>query len=136
MLRRDRHLLLVLLLAMPVADAASVHKCLGADGAVSYQSDPCPAGARVSRTWDGQALREPDAKELARRKVTQARDSAYLRKLVRRKAHPAQWHMVRTRSPTCERIRARRDALDRQGGNAMGFEARRRWNDRIHEACR
>lgn len=131
-----RYVLLMLALAIPTAHAVDVHKCVAEDGAVSYHSDTCPVRTRAIRSWYGRGLSEPDAGELARRETEHRRDSAYLKKLAGRKSAGGRLHVVRVESSACERIKARRDAQFRRNGNELGFEARRRWNDRVHEACR
>lgn len=131
-----RTIVLALALVTPVSHAAIVHKCVADDGAVSYQSDSCPVGTRAQRHWDSQALREPGSAELARRNAERERDSAYLERIAQRRSRPARLHLVRAQSSTCEAIKARRDTQLRRRGNAMSFEVRRRWNNRVYEACK
>lgn len=131
-----RYLLLVLASAIPAAHAATVYKCVAENGVVSYHSDACPVRTRAVHSWGGGGLSEPDAGELARREAERRRDSAYLEKLAGRKSAVGRLHVVRVESSACERVKARRDAQLRRNGNEMGFETRRRWTDRVHEACR
>ncbi len=52
-------LLIGLLLFVPHAQADSLYRCVGRDGAVSYQSQPCAARQRLDRVVEYQA--EPGA---------------------------------------------------------------------------
>lgn len=65
-MRRLACLLCALLAATPAA-AASLYKCTDAKGAVSIQSEPCPAGS--TQDWKRDATPEagPSAEELAAR---------------------------------------------------------------------
>lgn len=54
-----RTILLLLLLLPATVPAASLHKCLGADGVASYQSLPCAAGQRTAWTRDAPPLPAP-----------------------------------------------------------------------------
>ncbi len=51
-------LLAALLLASPLAGAEALYKCIGPEGAVSIQSDPCPKGS--TQEWKREATPDPE----------------------------------------------------------------------------
>lgn len=76
-------LIAVLLLAGAPAAAQTVHKCVDAAGAVTYQSFECAVGETAGKSWRVEPV-TTTAAELKTRKARERANSAYLRKLAQR----------------------------------------------------
>lgn len=75
---------LMVLLALALcaeAPAQMVHKCVGRDGAASYQSQPCTQDAREVRTYEALPEPPPTAEQLRaleQRRARERSESAFL----------------------------------------------------------
>ena len=130
-----RMVMVALCLASAPLQAQHVFKCVE-DGAVSYQSAPCSAGA-AERTWEAvpesgpsPADRERMAgieQELARRNARAPAPAPNAR--VSRQPRPAG-------SGQCETVKGQRDAAYRRVGLKRTFAFSSQWDARVQQACR
>ena len=120
--------LLACSLVTPVA-AATLHKCIGRDGASSYQSAPCETGQRTAWARDIEA--DP-VRAIPAPPPAAAREPAPRRTVAARSASPR-------RDPAAERCEsARREAehvRDRLW-NRLGFRERSELDAKVARACR
>lgn len=122
-------LLLLLLACLPnLSLAAELHKCLGADGQLSYQSEACPAGART--LWVRDALPEASPPRPAAR-VAAATTPA-----------PPRTKTVRTRQPSrdaqatrCAKARRAAELKRDREWNRLDFRQRSELDASVARAC-
>lgn len=110
--------------------AQYIHKC-GVEGAVVYQSAPCP-GAELKR-WEASA-RALDP-EVSRRleSIEQA-----LERRVRQRTVAGRGGSQQRRAPVvsdCEKARRGRAAAYEKAGLKRGFALSSHWDNRVHQAC-
>jgi len=120
-----------------VARAQTVHKCVGADGSVVYQSQACGAGQVAQQSWAA----EPDvlsASELRERRSRERANSAYLQKLARRYRRPAARGTAissHSNARACEAAKARRSKAE-AGSKRLTLKQLERLGDAVYEACK
>lgn len=119
------------------AIAQMVHKCVGGNGAVVYQSEACGAGQVAQQSWSA----EPavlSASELRERKARERANSAYLHKLAGRYRRPVARGTAissRTNGRKCEAAKARR-AKAEAGSRRLTLKQLERLGDAVYEACK
>ncbi|UNK49807.1 DUF4124 domain-containing protein [Lysobacter sp. S4-A87] len=138
--------MLVALLASGGASAQGVYKCVSKGGAVSYQSDPCPANAAQPKFWYAQPEPPPTYEQLQAREYKRQRDaaeSAYLSRLAGTDGHSrgqASGHVVQVQQGkipmACESAKASREAVLKAAGLSRTYELLQALDDRVREACR
>lgn len=128
-----------LLLIAADADAQLVHKCVGKEGAISYQSEPCPKGL-AAKTWTARPEPTPSNDELWRRYYAKKKgeaDSRYLSGLARRSnAAVGMGASIGPNASDTGRCDAMRRMRAANVNNDTGFDARRSWNDAVADACK
>lgn len=135
---------LALLLASSSASAQYVHKCIGKDGAVSYQSDPCPADAKQPKVWNAPPELPPTNAELWRRyyqKKQGEADSHYLSRLAgTSRGGTASGHRIRQdgarNQAQCDAAKASREQTLAAVGMLRTYELLQRLDENVREACR
>lgn len=137
---RTRTLIVLLFLWLsaalaPGVDAASLFKCLGADGGVSYQSSPCEAGAK--RVWERpvEAGSAPAAAEVSAKAVDPAVSKGVRPVLRRVGAAPRAGAPRKPDSAACRRAHAADAAYRAQPLGRVKHDELRRHGDRIRAAC-
>lgn len=119
------------------AIAQTVHKCVGANGAVVYQSEACSGGQVSRQTWSAEPA-VPSASELRERKARERANSAYLHKLAGRYRRPiARGAAISSRANgrKCEAAKARR-AKAEAGSRRLTLKQLERLGDAVYEACK
>ena len=120
-----------------------VHKCIGAKGAVSYQSQPCSISEKPAKTWDATPEPPPTNAELWRQHHAREqgkRDSAYLRSLAGRTtatASGASIPIIASRDPSaCEAAKSSRARTLEAVGIRRTHDLLRSLDDAVRKACR
>jgi hypothetical protein len=121
----------------PGVEAASLYKCVGADGGVSYQSSACEAGAK--QVWErpveaGQAPASPAAEGSATavEPVVGKEGRPVLRRVG---AAPRATPSRKSDSAACRRAHAADAAYRAQPLSRVKHDGLRRHGDRIRAAC-
>lgn len=121
----------------PGVDAASLFKCVGADGGVSYQSSACEAGAKL--VWErpveaGPAPATPAAEGSATavEPVVRKESRPALRRVG---AAPRASAPRKSDSAACQRAHAADAAYRAQPLSRVKHDGLRRHGDRIRAAC-
>lgn len=119
------------------AKAQTVHKCVGSDGSVVYQSQACGEGRVARQSWAA----EPEvlsASELRERRSRERANSAYLQKLAGRYRRPAARGTAissHSNARACEAAKARR-ARAEAGSKRLTLKQLERLGDAVYEACK
>ena len=120
--------LLLLFLLPNLCVAAELHKCLDAEGQLSYQSEACPAGART--LWVRDALPEASPPRPAAQVATRATSS------------PPRTKALRVRQPArdpqatrCTRARQAADLKRDREWNRLDFRQRSELDASVARAC-
>lgn len=123
---------LLLLPGWPGAAAADeLHKCLAADGAVSYQSAPCAGGART--LWTRTVAAEPaPARPTARVSVDDGK-AAPVRRPVKASAPAAPRRDAA--AARCASARRSADATRDRLWNRLSFRQRSELDAKVAQAC-
>ncbi|RRN55364.1 DUF4124 domain-containing protein [Pseudoxanthomonas sp. SGNA-20] len=115
------------------ASAQQIHKCVAADGGVSYQSAPCGEGQQPARTWDHGQYAPPAPMQLPA-----ARDSRSARETGRRGYATASRRIGTSTAADdrCEAARRHRDSVLRnERVGQRSIELRRRLDQLVADAC-
>ena len=127
----SRILLLVSVLAVAGASVPSteLRKCVGANGAVSYQDQPCAPGASEAWTQPVKALAPPPVAAAATARVAPA---------------PARGRVAAVRAPAkredprrarCDKARREADGIRDRLWNKLGFQERSDLDAKVARAC-
>jgi hypothetical protein len=114
------------------ANAQAIYKCVGSNGAVSYQSSPCTAGAKVAKSINytvAPAALSPRVPYVAQRPASSQYSSSsnYVSPSYDEKAQ---------RKANCQYAKDDREAtLDRVGLNRT-FDLLRQLDDNVASACK
>lgn len=135
-----RIVIAVLALASSTASAQVVYKCVGADGAIAYQSNRCDAGQVAKDAWSAvpDTMTRTEQVQRQRRQQQEDANSHYLRNLANRHRQ-SRGSAVVFASPNgpdsnCARAKAARDkAYD--ATRKMSLAAMERWADHVNNAC-
>ncbi|RNF83347.1 DUF4124 domain-containing protein [Lysobacter psychrotolerans] len=144
---------IVLLMLGADGTAQHVYRCANPNGhVVAYQSTPCSAGTRVTRTWSAVPDPPPSPSQAAARTREQQRraaESRYLSRLAGTDRRPgrsgrsgssgkAAGPVIRVSARGgCEDARRRRDAmLYDLGSRQVSVQTRRLLHDHVYEACK
>ena len=118
--------------------AQAVHKCVGEDGAVVYQSLECGPGQDRRRTW-ATAPADVSPADLRRDQARERAGSEYLRKLATRgggRRSGGGAAISRYQDPKgCARARARR-AEAQSSSRRLSLEQLEQLGDMVYEACK
>lgn len=125
------------------AMAQTVHKCVDADGTVSYQSASCSAGLREAARWDATPEPAPTAEQLRSRQAAREHERAESEFLSRR-AGTANARVARNvgaagrASPpsACAAARAAREETLERVGLKRTYELLSRLDEQVRKACR
>lgn len=125
----------ILLLLLPgwpgAAVADDLHKCLAADGAVSYQSAPCAAGART--LWTRTVATEAAPARPTARVPDRGRDAAPARRPVKAAARASP--RPDARAARCASARRSADATRDRLWNRLSFRQRSELDAKVARAC-
>ncbi|WP_149193482.1 DUF4124 domain-containing protein [Luteimonas sp. LNNU 24178] len=129
----------LLMAAAPVA-AQSIHKCVSASGETSYQSDPCPAGQQVAKSWDASQPHVPPSRQRRiDRDLGAARLAADQRRQQLHGASGGASHRPPSASSvnrqSCQAAKARRDRWLADNPKRT-FVQRRSMDDMVYQACK
>ena len=136
-------LVVALLALVPEVGAQALYKCVAPDGATSYQSSPCAAGAHTVRTLVVFPEPERAAADQARHaeKLRRQREAARYLSSLAGTDRPATNRSVRKPPPDprrgrCEAARRQREETLRRVGLKRTFDLLRRLDEGVYEACR
>lgn len=127
--------LLPLLLASAPTPAAELRKCVGATGAVSYQTLPCAQDSRqawVQPIKRGSAPRSPSP-ESSKRPGRQS--SPKVPAKAARRAAPRRASAAELRRQRCEKARREADELRDRLWNKLDFQERSELDAKVARAC-
>lgn len=133
---------MVLVLLCGEVRAQSVHKCVGGDGAVSYQSGPCPAGSREAKSWQAPPDPPPDARrqrELEEKRRRDREESEYLSRRAGTDRAPGAARSRTASTPTasaCEAAKAQRQRTLDGIGLKRTYDLLTRLDEQVRQACR
>lgn len=130
-------LIAVLLLAGAPAAAQTIHKCVDAAGAVTYQSLECEAGETARKSWRVEPA-TTTAADLKTRKARERANSAYLRKLAKRHRRATGGGVAisgHRDARRCEAAKTRR-ARAEQSARRLTLAQLEKLGDDVYEACK
>lgn len=135
---------IVLLMLGADGTAQHVYRCATAHGhVIAYQSTPCSAGTRATRTWTAVPEAPPSPGRVAaltREQRRRAAESRYLSRLAGTDRMPVRsgGSVIRANARGgCEDARRRRDAmLYDLGSRQVSVQTRRLLHDHVYEACK
>jgi hypothetical protein len=124
--------------------AQTVHKCVLADGATSYQSLPCAGSAREAVRWDAPPDPLPSAEQLAKLAMLREHGRAESEFLSRRAGtgvrggDTSRTHRVPAagRPSSCDAARATREQTLERVGLKRTYELLSRLDEQVRKACR
>jgi len=112
------------------ASPQSVHKCIGPDGAVIYQSAPCEPHSREAANWeapvDPTPSREPPRAVSSQRERERPTARTGHARVVRNASKPS----------ACEQAKANRDSTLERVGLKRTFDLLSRLDEQVRNACR
>jgi hypothetical protein len=126
-------LLLLLSLLPNLSVAAELHKCLAADGQLSYQSEACPSGART--LWVRDALPEASPPRPTAQVATQARPTPGASAPVRTKAVRARQPSRDPKATRCAKARRAAELKRDREWNRLDFRQRSELDASVARAC-
>lgn len=122
------------------ASAQQVYKCMGRDGAVSYQSAACANGTREAKAWQAPPEPPPTAQQQRLLEEKQRRDREESAYLSRRAGTDRMAVRVRSREPhaasACEAAKAQRQRTLDTVGLKRTFDLLSRLDEDVRRACR
>lgn len=129
----------LLFLAVPVAGAQPLFKCIDAKGAVSFQSDPCSTGAR--QVWVRDVTPEPplSPQQRAAQEAKRRQDHADARELSHDAGTDQLARPQRSYSKSelgCAAMREQEKVYRQARGLRITHDELRQWGDRVYEACK
>lgn len=130
-------LIAALLFAAAPAAAQTIHKCVDATGATTYQSFACDAGETSRKSWRVEPATTTST-EMKTRKARERANSAYLRKLARRHQRATGGGVAisgHRDARSCEAAKARR-ARAESGAQRLTLAQLENLGDAVYEACR
>lgn len=129
---------------VPSPHGNALRKCIGRSGAVSFQQEPCGAGARQVSIREVHPEPPPTPEQIRARELKAQQDraeSAYLSRAAGtdgRRSSGGRMRTVASVSPPseCELARKHRDDVLAAVGMKRTYDLLRQLNDKVHAACR
>lgn len=127
---------------MPHPRGNALRKCIGKGGAVSFQQEPCGAGARQVSIREVHPEPPPTPEQVRARELQAQRDraeSAYLSRAAGtdgRRSSGGRMRTIASAPSECEVARKHRDDVLAAVGMKRTYDLLRQLNDKVHAACR
>ena len=124
------------------AAAQSVHKCVAADGEVSYQSHPCGGRSRETQRWNAPPDPPPSTEQLAAQALLHERGRAESEFLSRRAGTHTRGEGKTRANRTvpqpsaCEAAKASRQQTLERVGLKRTYDLLSRLDEQVRKACR
>lgn len=138
-----RRLVTVMLLVATVpASAQMVYKCVARNGHVTLTSESCPSDQKIAATVHAppERMSRERQQEIELRRRRDEANSAYLDRLAgfgaNRPSASARPSSSQSKSARCRTAKATRDAARRRMGMKVTYEATRRLDEMVYDACK